>query len=87
MGIFCLAAYLRSRLDLDFLLMDQRVENASMESVVRRATDFGADVVGLSLMTPYASIPGPLTQDQTAWRPVIMPPNLAGREGLTLPSV
>jgi len=46
-GILCLAAYLRSRLDLDLLLMDQRVENASVESVVRRAADFGVDVVGL----------------------------------------
>ena len=59
MGILCLAAYLRSRLDLDLLLMDQRVENASMESVVRRAADFGADVVGLSVMTPFASMLGP----------------------------
>ena len=52
MGILMLAAYLRSKLDVDLLLMDQRVENASVESVVRRAVDFGADVVGLSVMTP-----------------------------------
>ena len=58
MGILMLAAYLRSKLDVEILLMDQRVENASVESVVRRAVDFGADVVGLSVMTPYASIAG-----------------------------
>ena len=52
MGILCLAAYLRSKLDVEIMLMDQRVENASVESVVRRATDFGPDVVGLSVMTP-----------------------------------
>jgi radical SAM superfamily enzyme YgiQ (UPF0313 family) len=68
-GILCLAAYLRSRLDLDFLLMDQRVENASVESVVRRAADFGADVVGLSLMTPYASMLQPVTQGLRAALP------------------
>jgi anaerobic magnesium-protoporphyrin IX monomethyl ester cyclase len=61
MGILCLAAYLRSRLDLDLLLMDQRVENASVESVIQRAADFGSDVVGLSVMTPFASMLGPLT--------------------------
>ena len=69
MGILCLAAYLRSKLDVDLLLMDQRVENASMESVVQRAADFGADVVGLSLMTPYASMLGPVTQGLRAALP------------------
>jgi radical SAM superfamily enzyme YgiQ (UPF0313 family) len=69
MGILYLAAYLRSRLDLELLLMDQRVENASVESVVRRAADFGADVVGLSLMTPYAFMLGPLTRGLRAALP------------------
>jgi radical SAM superfamily enzyme YgiQ (UPF0313 family) len=69
MGILYLAAYLRSRLDLDLLLMDQRVENASVESVVRRAADFGAEVVGLSVTTPYASMLGPLTQGLRAALP------------------
>jgi anaerobic magnesium-protoporphyrin IX monomethyl ester cyclase len=69
MGILCLAGYLRSRLDVDLLLMDQRVENASVDSVVRRAADFGAEVVGLSVMTPYASMLGPLTQGLRAALP------------------
>jgi radical SAM superfamily enzyme YgiQ (UPF0313 family) len=71
MGILCLAAYLRSRpdLNLDLLLMDQRIENASVESVVRRAADFGADVVGLSVMTPFASLLRPLTQGLRAALP------------------
>jgi len=69
MGILCLAAYLRSRLDLDLLLMDQRVENASVESVVRRAADFRADVVGLSVLTSFASLLGPLTQGLRAALP------------------
>ena len=69
MGILCLAAYLRHKLDVDLLLMDQRVENASAESVVRRAADFGADVVGLSVMTPYASKLGLLTQGLRAALP------------------
>jgi anaerobic magnesium-protoporphyrin IX monomethyl ester cyclase len=62
MGILCLAAYLRSKLDVELLLMDQRVENASAEAVVQRAADFGADVVGLSVMTPYSSNLGFLTE-------------------------
>jgi radical SAM superfamily enzyme YgiQ (UPF0313 family) len=49
--------------------MDQRVENASVESVVRRAADFGADVVGLSVLTPFASLLGPLTQGLRAALP------------------
>jgi len=69
MGILCLAAYLRSKLAVDLLLMDQRVENASVETVVQRAADFGADVVGLSLMTPYASMLGPVTQGLRAALP------------------
>ena len=69
MGILCLAGYLRSRLDLDLLLMDQRVENAPVQSVIRRAADFGADVVGLSVLTPFASMLGPLTQGLRAALP------------------
>jgi anaerobic magnesium-protoporphyrin IX monomethyl ester cyclase len=69
MGILCLAAYLRSQLDLDLLLMDQRVENAPLDSVVRRAADFGAEVVGLSVMTPSASTLGPLTKGLRAALP------------------
>jgi radical SAM superfamily enzyme YgiQ (UPF0313 family) len=49
--------------------MDQRVENASVESVVRRAADFGAEVVGLSVLTPFASMLGSLTQGLRAALP------------------
>jgi radical SAM superfamily enzyme YgiQ (UPF0313 family) len=69
MGILCLAAYLRGRLSPDLLLMDQRVENASVEAVVQRAADFRADVVGLSVMTPFASMLGPLTRGLRAALP------------------
>ena len=58
MGILMLAAYLRTKLDVDLRLMDQRGENASVESVVRQAVDFGADVVGLSVMTPLRVLAG-----------------------------
>jgi len=92
MGILCLAAYLRSRLDLDLLLMDQRVENASVDSVARRAAAFGADVVGLSLMTPYASMLGPVTQALRAALPeafiVLGGPHVAAfQEGVLAGSV
>ena len=69
MGILCLAAYLRSKLDVDLRLMDQRVENASVEAVVRQAADFGADVVGLSVMTPYSSKLGLVTRELRAALP------------------
>src|ERR1035441_7083406 len=69
MGILCLAAYLRSKLDVDLLLMDQRVENASVEAVVQRAADFAADVVGLSVMTPYSSKLGLVTRGLRAALP------------------
>jgi anaerobic magnesium-protoporphyrin IX monomethyl ester cyclase len=62
LGILSLAAYLRGKLDADFMLVDQRVENATVESVVQRAADFGADVVGFSLMTYYAPMLGPVTE-------------------------
>jgi anaerobic magnesium-protoporphyrin IX monomethyl ester cyclase len=62
MGVLCLAAYLRSKLDVDLLVMDQRVENASVEAVVRRAADFGANMVGLSVMTPFSSSLGLVTR-------------------------
>ena len=71
LGILSLAAYLRSKLDVDLLLMDQRVENASVESVVQRAADFGADVVGLSLMTYYAPMLGQVTQGLRAALPEV----------------
>jgi anaerobic magnesium-protoporphyrin IX monomethyl ester cyclase len=88
MGILCLAAYLRSRLELDLLLVDQRIENASVESVVRRAADFGAEVVGLSVMTPFASLLGPLTRGLRAALPktliLIGGPHVSAFEGEAL---
>ena len=69
LGILSLAAYLRSKLDVELLLVDQRVENATVESVVQRAADFRADVVGLGLMTYYAPMLGPVTQGLRAALP------------------
>jgi anaerobic magnesium-protoporphyrin IX monomethyl ester cyclase len=71
-GILSLAAYLRSKLDVDLQLVDQRVENASVESVVQRAASFSADVVGLSLMTHYASMLEPVTRGLRAALPKVL---------------
>jgi radical SAM superfamily enzyme YgiQ (UPF0313 family) len=68
-GILYLAGYLRSKLDAEFMLVDQRVENASAESVIRRAVDFDADVVGLSALTPFAGMLGPLMEGIRQARP------------------
>ncbi len=54
MGILYLAAFLRSRMEADFLLVNQRVEKQSVSRLVRMARDFGADVAGFTVLTPMA---------------------------------
>lgn len=54
LGIMYLAGYLRSRFEADFLLLNQKVENTSNEKLVKQAQTFGAGIIGLSVLTPYA---------------------------------
>lgn len=51
LGIMSLAAYIRERHPSLFLLIDQRVDSAPAEDLVRRIADFEPDIVGLSLLT------------------------------------
>jgi radical SAM superfamily enzyme YgiQ (UPF0313 family) len=52
----CLAAYLRERFDLDIRLIDQRVDNWTVDRLAREAVDFQADVAGFSCMTIFATL-------------------------------
>lgn len=54
LGVMYIASYLRSRLDVDIRIADQRLSNCSNEEIVRQAADFEPDVVGLSALTATA---------------------------------
>ena len=54
MGILYLAAHVRSTLDAEVRLVNQRLANLPNDRLVEEAADFGADVVGFSAMTPTA---------------------------------
>jgi len=54
MGILCLAAYLRSKFDLDIRVVNQRVDNLTTEQIARQAIAFHADVVGFGCMSTGA---------------------------------
>ena len=52
MGLLYLAAYLREKFDTDIRIVNQRKDNCSVEELAKHAVDFGADVVGISALTP-----------------------------------
>lgn len=54
LGLMALAAHLRSRLPVEPVIVNQRLENCTAEEVVRRAVAFGADAVGFSVFTTSA---------------------------------
>ena len=60
MGPLYLAAWLRDRFALDIQIVNQRVDNHSCEDIVRMATSFDADIVGLGVMTPHAHMLPPI---------------------------
>jgi len=62
LGILYLAAYLRTKFDLDIQLVNQRIDNCSSEELARRAIAFRADIVGLCALTPSAHFVGPVTK-------------------------
>jgi len=61
MGLLYLAAYLREKFDTDIRIVNQRKDNCSVEELAKHAVDFGADVVGISALTPSAHEVPPLT--------------------------
>ena len=62
MGIMALAAYLRTKFDLDLMVVNQRLDNWSNDELARRAVEFEADVVGLSCLTTSAYMLGDITR-------------------------
>ncbi len=56
MGILALAAYLRTRFDVDIKVLDQRLENTPCDQVARVAAEFEADIVGFGCLTPFAGL-------------------------------
>ena len=62
MGIMYLAAYLRTKFDLDIQLANQRESNCTNEELARQAIDFEADIVGFGSLTPSGHGFAPLTQ-------------------------
>ncbi len=54
MGPLYIAAWLRDRFPLEIQIVNQRLDNPSFEQVARMAAAFDADIVGLSVMTPFA---------------------------------
>ncbi len=69
LGILSLAAYLRSKRDVEVQLANQRFEKCSNEELVQRIRDFSADVVGLGSLTPTAWTFAPIAQLIKEWRP------------------
>ena len=62
MGIMYLAAYLRTKFDLDIKLVNQRESHCTNEELARQAIDFGADIVGFGSLTPSGHGFAPLTR-------------------------
>jgi radical SAM superfamily enzyme YgiQ (UPF0313 family) len=54
LGIMALAAYVRTKFDMDILLVNQRLDNCTNADLVRRAVDFRADLVGFSSLSTAA---------------------------------
>jgi len=62
MGIMYLAAYLRTKFDLDIKLVNQRESNCTNEELARQAIEFEADIVGFSSLTAFGHALAPLTR-------------------------
>jgi anaerobic magnesium-protoporphyrin IX monomethyl ester cyclase len=69
LGIMYLAAYLRTRFDLDIRLVNQRESNCTNEELARQAIEFEADIVGFSSLSAFGHTLAPLTQTVRAGLP------------------
>lgn len=54
LGIMYIAAYLRSKMDVEVRIENQRLHNVSDKALVNEIADFRPDVVGLGALTPVA---------------------------------
>ncbi len=62
MGILYLAGYLRTKLDVDVQLVNQRVDNDTIDELAARIIAAGPDVVGFGSITTGAFMLGDLTR-------------------------
>jgi len=53
LGLMYLAGYLRDRFALDIRVVNQKVENLSYRALADDIVAYGADIVGLSALTPF----------------------------------
>ncbi len=56
MGLMSIAAHVRARLPVDAMIVNQRLDNCTVDELARRAVDFGADVIGLSALSVHAGL-------------------------------
>jgi radical SAM superfamily enzyme YgiQ (UPF0313 family) len=54
LGIMYLAAYLRAKFKLEIRIVNQKLNNIPDVEIVKQAKEFGADLVGLSMLTTNA---------------------------------
>jgi anaerobic magnesium-protoporphyrin IX monomethyl ester cyclase len=54
LGIMYIAAYLRQRFNVEIRVVHQKINNMPDDALVKQAKEFGADIVGLSMLTTNA---------------------------------
>ncbi len=54
LGIMYLAAYIRSKFDVDLMLINQKLDSCSDDHLIYKALEFKPDIIGLSVSTPTA---------------------------------
>lgn len=53
-GILSIAAYLRSKMPVDIHVINQRLHNMKIETIVQNAVRFQPDIIGLSVLTAFS---------------------------------
>jgi anaerobic magnesium-protoporphyrin IX monomethyl ester cyclase len=69
MGLLSLAAWLRKCFAVDLMVVNQRLHNTPVSSLVKMAQSFEADIVGLSAMTTAAYLLEPVIREMRAAMP------------------
>ena len=69
MGLLYLSAYIRDRFDVDIRIVNQRLENFSVEELARQAKAHQADIVGLSCFTTFSFLLPSLSESMRAALP------------------
>lgn len=54
LGIMYIAAHIRQKFNVEIRIINQKVNNTPNEDIVKQAKEFGADIIGLSVMTTNA---------------------------------